>query len=74
MWKITKDNKVFFLKNNKVLLFKSKFYTLNYEIDSKIFKFNYHCHLNYKEMNLFCLKGGSKLVYIIKIFIYVKIN
>jgi len=25
-------------------------------------------------MNLFFLNGGSKLVYIIKIFIYVKIN
>ena len=34
MLKITKDNKTW--------LFKSKFYTLNYKINSKIFIFNYH--------------------------------
>jgi len=34
-----------------------------------MFKFNYHLHLNYKEMNLFFLNGSSKLVYIISIFI-----
>jgi len=39
-----------------------------------MFKFNYHCHLNYKKINLFFLIGGSKLVYIIKIFIYVIID
>jgi len=66
MWKIIKDNKLW--------LFKSWFYALNYKINIKIFKFNYHWHLNYKEMNLFILNGGSKLVYIIKIFIYVKID
>jgi len=66
MWKITKDNKLW--------LFNSWFYALNYKINSKILKFNYHWHLNYKEMNLFFLNGGSKLVYIIKIFIYFKID
>jgi len=53
-------------------LFKSEFYTLNYTFNNKIFKFNYHWHLNYKEINIFFLNGGSQLVYIIKIFIYVK--
>jgi len=48
MWKITKVDKVW--------LFKSEFYTLNYKINNKIFKFNYHWHLNYKEMSLFMLK------------------
>jgi len=52
--------------------FKSEFYTPNYKIDNKIYKFNYHRHLNYKETIFF--NGDSKLVYIIKIFIYVKIN
>jgi len=66
MWKIIKDNKLW--------LVKSWFYALNYKINIKIIKFNYHWHLNYKEMNLFFLNGGSKLVYIIKIFIYVKID
>ena len=31
-------------------------------------------YLNYKEMNLFFLNGGLKLVYTIKTFIYVKID
>ena len=44
------------MKVDKVLLFKSEFYTLNY-----------------KEMNFFFLNDSSKLVYILKIFIYVKI-
>ena len=29
-------------KYNKAWLFKSQFYTIKYEINSKIFKFNYH--------------------------------
>ena len=66
MWKVN--------KHDKVWLFKSSFYTLNYKINSKIFKFSYHWHLNYKKMNLFFLNGGSKWVYILKIFIYVKID
>ena len=66
MWKITKVV--------SVCLFKSEFYTLNYKIDNKIFKFNCHWHLDYKETNLYFLNGDSKLIYIIKIFIYVKID
>jgi len=60
------------LKTIKYVYLKVNFDTLNYKINSKIFKFNYHWHLNYKEMNLFFLNGGSKLVYIIKIFIMLK--
>jgi len=37
-------------------------------------RFNYHWYLNFKWINLFFLNGGSKLIYIIKIFIYVKID
>jgi len=48
------------------MLFKSKFYTLKYKINKKIFKFNYHWHLNYKKINLVFLNGDSKFVYIIK--------
>jgi len=44
------------MKVDKVWLFKSEFYTLNY-----------------KEINLFFLNDSSKLVYIMKIFIYFKI-
>ena len=46
--------------SHKVWLFKSKFYTLNYKINNKIYKFNYLWHLNHKEMNVFSLNGGSK--------------
>ena len=56
MWKITKVDKIW--------LFKSEFYTINYKIKNKIFKFKYHWHLNHKKMNLFFLNGGSKLSYI----------
>jgi len=66
MWKITKVDYVW--------LFKSEFYTLNYKINNRRFKFNFHWHLDYKETNLYFLNGDSKLIYIIKIFIYVKID
>jgi len=42
-----------------------------HKINIKIFKFNYHWHLNYKKiMNLFFLNSGSKLVYIIKVYFF----
>jgi len=48
-------------KVDKVGLFKSEFYVLNYKINSIIFKCNYHCHLNHKETKFIFLKWWFKI-------------
>jgi len=44
------------------MVIKSEFYTLNYKINNKIFKFNCYWHLDYKETNLYFLNSDSKLI------------
>jgi len=40
------------------MVIKSEFYTLNYKINNKIFKFNYHWYINKKDMNLIFLNDS----------------